>query len=316
MQFSNAPVSASALGGPTNGGPSATPPPTSVPIQLQTLNAVAYEDEYPSPGDADYNDFLSDFQITEKFNSSNDITDIYIDFYPRAVGAGFDHQFKLVLTGVVTGANNNTKPLPVTAPMFNGSAQVTLSYYNSSGVLSSSSSVPYNQDIVVFSSTHGAFGQSGGILDTNLPSGYSSGVPSNYIAAQQNARVHVALASPNLNPGSTNGQITSSGLRMILHTFNTDLSKQFDVDTINTDPNNHDSNGYPFGFIIPTKWQWMQEGVAIDKGYPEFDTYRQFLLGLSTDASSMNWFNAPVTGAAASTTLYPAIPFTAFLPAP
>jgi hypothetical protein len=308
-------------GGPSGGNPSGTPPPISVPITLNTLNQVAYEDlEDTSNPDYDYNDFLTEFVVNETVVNNN-ITDIYIDFYPRAVGAGDDHQFKLITTGTVTGSANNA-PLPQTSPMFQGSAQVSLTYYDQNGkVTSTQSGVDYTKDIILFASTHGAFGQSAnaGVINTRLPSGYTSGIPSNYIYAQQNVRVHIALSDPSSNPVPASGTFNSSLLRVILHNINTNI----DIDIINVGTNNFvASTGFPWGFIIPTDWQWMQEGINIVNGYnPAYSQYAQYLDGtLSSSACNaencQSWFNSPVSGSAASANLYPEIPFTAFLPAP
>jgi hypothetical protein len=169
----------------------------------------------------------------------------------------------------------------------------------------------------VFASTHAIFGGSvnsqgfGSILDTLLPSGYVSGVPANYTEAQQNARVHIALDAPAMNPAPASGLIDPSTFRVILHPIPTNL----DIDIINVDPTNFvGATGYPWGFIIPTDWQWMTEGVKIDNGYPEFAQYRNFLAGQPATGDYMNWFNAPIQPAHPQV-LYPSVPWTETLPA-
>jgi hypothetical protein len=307
-------------------GPSGQPSPNpSNPTQVilnPYINAVAYEDLYFAPGttpsempDYDYNDFLTNFRVQEVTNTSNQVTDIYIDFYPRAVGAGYDHIFYLVLTGTKTTPSNNSNILPTTKAMFQGAATVTLTYYDSNGdVYGTPSNPPYNQDIEVFSSTHAIFGgkpdKNGNYsqIDTTLPSGYTSGVPSNYAPALYNARVHIQLTSPALNPAPKN--FDASTLRMILHPIPTN----YDIDIINVDPNNFVAGtGNPWGFIIPTEWQWMQESVDIIKGYPTISSYQEYLAGqnpsCATTDNCINWFNYPVTGTTAASTLYPIIPF-------
>ncbi len=291
---------------------------------IGSVAAVAWEDLYGNGSpDSDYNDFLMEFQVTEKVDSSNQITDIYLDFYPRAVGAGYDHSVVLALTGEVTTPAINNATLPRTAPLFHGAANIDITYYDGGGnVLSKQASAPYNnQDVMVFSSTHGAFGLSAGssITNTAIPTNYiwGSGTPSNYIAATQNARIHLALNNPADNPVPSTGQIDLSTLRMVLHVKDTNEN----VDIINVDPNNFAaSNGFPWGFIIPTDWQWMQESVNISRGYPNFAAYANFLQGknpsCATTDKCINWFNYPATDLAAQATLYPSVPFKAILPAP
>lgn len=289
------------------------------------VNSVAFEDLYypttensnpPRQPDYDYNDFLTAFKITEQTNSNNDITAINIDFYPRAVGAGYDHSFLLVLDGLPSLPAKNLSLLPQTKPMFNGTAQVTLSYYDQTGNLIGTPTHPaYNQDIVVFPSTHAIFGGTvsgdmGSIIDSVVPSGYTSGIPSTYITAKLNAQVHIVLNDPRLNPAPADGRIDASGFRVILHPKPTDL----DEDIINVDPKNFTADGYPWGFIIPTDWRWPRETININNGYPMFQDYRNYLLGKTpTDGSDyMHWYNYPSQDA--DDYLYPVIPFHDFLP--
>ena len=307
----------------SSNGPDSGNSPSSVPTYVQLspyVNAIAFEDLYYPPGtkctdcpDYDYNDFMTEFQIVEQTNAQNNVTDIYVDFYPRAVGAGYDHSLLMVLTGTKTTASANSDILPTTAPMFNGSATVTLTYYDQNGnVIGTPTNPAYNQDIVIFPSTHGIFGNvnGGNIIDTVIPSGFLTGVPSNYIPAQQNARLHIVLDDPASNPAPASGQIDPSTFRVMLHVKPTN----FDIDIINVDPKNFDANGYPWGFIIPTDWNWMKEGQKIDNGYPTFAQYRQSLMGQAAPGTNSTWYNYPVSDPN-NTYLYPSIPFQNVLPA-
>jgi LruC domain-containing protein len=305
-----------------NPTPAPTPSPTPGPVSVQLspyINAVAYEDLYYPPGtqctncpDYDYNDFLTEFKVTELKNSQNNITDIFIDFYPRAVGAGYDHSFLLVLTGTKTTASANSNILLKNTPaMFNGAATVTLSYYDQNGILVGTPTNPaYNQDITVFPSTHGIF-QSGAVTANSNLGQVNTYITSPYIPALQNARVQISLANPASNPAPASGQIDPRTLRMILHVKPTN----YDIDIINVDSKNVDANGNPWGFIIPTDWRWMQEGVNINSGYPILIQYSKFLLGQTPAAGSdyMNWFNYPVSDTA-NKILYPSVPFKEFMP--
>ncbi len=260
---------------------------------LSNLAAIAFEDNFPSVGDADYNDFLTNFKITEAINTQNQITQITIDFYPRAVGAGFDHSLILVLDGVKDSPSNITKQ---TTPLFNGDASIVLMKYDGSGNLKSKQNYSKGQDVVVFQSTHDAFGDSGQV-NTN------PGAP--YIAPLSLARVQITLHNPEQNAVASNS-IDTSKFRVILHVSNTNK----DIDIIDVDPSNFDSNGYPFGFIIPSDWQWPVEGKAIDNSYPNFAAYRKFLVDKNSDPtvtappSVLNWFLSPVPN---DPSLYPRV---------
>jgi len=269
--------------------------------------AVAFEDLYPNHGDADFNDFVTAFRIVEKVNSQDQITKIFIDFYPRAVGAGYDHEFLMVLDGVKDQPSNITLQ---TTPIFNGTASVTLTHFDpSSNVIDSQQNLPDNHDVVVFPSTHALFGSGNltNLVDTTLSQPYQP--------ANQSARIEIDLNQPNLNPVPTDGKIDVSKFRMILHVKDTDK----DIDIIDVDPQNYDSSGYPFGFIIPTDWQWPSEGTSIDTVYPMFSQYRQYLLDTASGnattppSSVLDWFNEPASG---TTDLYPVIPGPNLLPIP
>ena len=290
------------------------------------VNSIAWEDLYypsnakaPGTPDYDYNDFLTEFVVNETTDANNDITAIDINFFPRAVGAEYDHSLDLVLDGLVSSQVNNSNILPQTKPLFNGSAQVTLNYFDQNGDPVGDTTHPaYNQDIVLFPSTHAAFdssssGNYGSITDTYFtdPDDYSGGIPESYTRAQLYAHVHIVLDDPCLNPAPTDGRVDASKLRVILHPKPTN----YDIDIIDVDAHNFTSAGYPWGFIIPTDWQWMQEGVNINNGYPLLKDYAQHLLGHNpTDGSDyMHWFNYPVDDSS-QTILYPKVPASQILP--
>ncbi len=292
------------------------------------INSMAWEDLYypanttPNTGvDYDYNDFLTEFVVSETADSNNNISTIDIDFYPRAVGAGYDHQLLLVLDGLVSGQVKNSKLLPQTKPLFNGSAQVTVSYDDDDGHAVGSVTHPkYNQDIVLFPSTHAVFdpddgnsNNNGSIIDTVADSDDFSGSTAidDYNRPKLFAHVHIVLDDPCLNPAPKDGRVDASGLRVILQPKPTD----YDIDIIDVDAHNFTKDGLPWGFIIPTDWQWMQEGVNINNGYPLLKDYAQHLLGNNpTDGSDyMHWYNYPVNDTNHQF-LYPLVPAQDVLP--
>jgi Domain of unknown function (DUF4842) len=284
-----------------------TPPAHSV-ILSPFVNAVAFEDlysknEFPkNQPDFDYNDFLTDFKIQEFMNGKKDLTDIVIDFYPRAVGAGFDHIFYLILTGLKTTPSKNRNSLPISKPMFVGPAHVTVTYFDAHGEqVGPPVATPFDQDIVVYPSTHAIFASADHLvvpnafdLSSSFPTlnttvGANGDAISAYRASNRNARVYITLDRPELNPYLGEG-FDPATFRVILHPIKTN----YDIDIINVDPANFvGSSGYPWGFIIPTDWQWMKEGVQIDMAYPEFKEYRKFLMGKAAAGDYMNWYKYP-----------------------
>ena len=288
-----------------------TPVPTATPITEvhyptvgSDVAAVAFEDNFPKAGDADFNDFLTNFRMTEKVNSQNQITEIILDFYPRAVGASYDHSFMVVLNGEKDQPSNI---MLKTVPMFNGGADVTLTHIATDGtVLDTKPNIDPNHDVVIFPSTHALFQAK--VTKTVV----NTFATKSYTPALQMARLQIKLKDPKSNPLGDRTTADGSKLRMVLHVKDTNQ----DIDTIDADPVNLDSNGYPFGFIIPSNWRWPTEGTSIMSVYPNFALYQIFLLERAAHPDAdvapevENWFNFLLE----SPTLYPSVPLSPLLP--
>jgi LruC domain-containing protein len=67
---------------------------------------VAYEDLFPNPGDADYNDFVVSMRITENYNRNDELVSINMHFVLRARGADYNYEFITVLDGEVDEGSN------------------------------------------------------------------------------------------------------------------------------------------------------------------------------------------------------------------
>jgi LruC domain-containing protein len=275
--------------------PTPTPQPVAkFPQTSSDVAAVAFEDMSPTRNDEDFNDFLTDFKIFEKINEDNQVTNIVIDFYPRAVGASYDHEFLMVLNGVKdTPTDVKTPKLP---PLVNGPADVELTYYGGTGTepMAPATKVSSDHDIVIFPSTHGIFvdnPKSRQIINTDPKKPY--------IAPRMRARLSITLLDPTQNAIDPQNPIDLSKFRMMLHVKDTNR----DIDIIDVDPTNFDQNKkdqlyYPFGFIIPDNWHWPSEGTPITQAYPSFQAYNQFLHGRLTNPTLKasddvaHWYNA------------------------
>lgn len=283
------------------------PPLRRFPSITSDVAAVVFEDSFPRPADADYNDFLANFVVTELVNKQEQVTSLVIDFYPRALGASYDHSFLLVLDGIKDQPSNLNL---ITKPLFFGGAEVTLSHFNSNGeLLRREEGLDYRDDVVVFESTHDAFRaeRRNQVINTyvNRP----------YVPPAEMARLEIKLTNPELNPvGERAKGFDLSKLRMVLHVKNTNQ----DIDIVDVDPMNFDSNGYPFGFVIPSNWRWPQEGVSVDSIYPVFQDYRNFLLDLMMNPGVLpipeiaSWFRHMRSGSS----FYPEVDRPKLLPPP
>jgi hypothetical protein len=192
--------------------------------------------------------------------------------------------------------------------LFQGGANVKLTHYDANGVvLDVQDQLPVDKDVTVFSSTHGAFSVAKATTIINTISSVA------LTQATQRARLEIKLSNPSLNPVNR-ADIDAAKLRMILHVKNTNK----DIDLVDVDPSNFDSNGYPFGFIIPSNWQWPQEGVSITGQYPYFSAYQSYLLAkaqnplIQVSAQVLNWFNTTST----PSQLFPIVPMPVLLPDP
>jgi len=85
------------------------------------FGTLAFEDLWPSKGDYDFNDFVTDYNFTTITNSQNKVVDIIADFKVRASGATLHNGFAFQLgvspdkIGSVSGSMNFTTKLMVNA---------------------------------------------------------------------------------------------------------------------------------------------------------------------------------------------------------
>lgn len=60
---------------------------------------LAFEDLYPSKGDADFNDAVVKIKLTEKINSRNEVVEVSVYVTPLASGAGYRNLFGIYING-------------------------------------------------------------------------------------------------------------------------------------------------------------------------------------------------------------------------
>ncbi|MGJ4789381.1 LruC domain-containing protein [Leptospira koniambonensis] len=70
---------------------------TEIAYPAEGVFTVAYEDLYPSPGDADFNDYVIQFRNEEDLNSSGKIVRLRGKYQHVAKGAGYKHQLYIKL---------------------------------------------------------------------------------------------------------------------------------------------------------------------------------------------------------------------------
>lgn len=242
---------------------------------------IAYEDLYPRPGDADYNDFVVNFKITEFYNSSEELESINMKFVPVARGAGYNHSFHLSLDGEI---DNTRNAHATTTPVFDNPAEVSATYTNLTNGESHTQYFADDEDVKIFGSTRTAVG--GGFVNHS-----ASQAPRQ---PKWVTEVNVSLSDPeDVSSSLKDGDFN---YRPYLHVNNTNQ----DIDLFQVNPNNGmiDRNGYPFGLVVPDDWAWPEERVSINRAYPLFSEYRSWLSGDSDEISeqAMTWFDFPAAG--------------------
>jgi LruC domain-containing protein len=253
---------------------------------VESLATITFEDMFPQPGDADFNDMVMNFNIKESVNAQGNIEKITLDFVPKARGAGYDHKFILVMDGKKDSPSNVSAQ---TLPMFNGGATFKVTYFNSSGaVLRTVNGTDTSADLVVWPSTMKLFVNPDGSPVKHVNT--DPAMPK--LNPLETARVEIKLANPAANPGKAKVDIRK--YRMMIHVIDTN----YDIDLIDVNPAHIDSNGYPFGFVVPINWKYPVESAKIDDVYTYFTDYRNYLVNKAGNPNTplppdavLKWYN-------------------------
>lgn len=229
---------------------------------------VAFEDLYPTPGDADLNDYVVHFYVEEDLNASGKIVRVRGKYQHVARGAGYRHELRL--------------RLPVST-----TAQVTRSSVNASGTPFSSSSVQ-----TYLKNGNGSNGTTSVSFPASVNSTLSSADLSGLgvLILPESSQT---ISSPNSSAGQTYQPGVVSNLEVI---FTNPVQRSaigvapFDVYAyvLDTKQEIHrpglylngssdlyrDPSGFPFVVMVPGFWKWPLETLDIrnsgSTGYSQF----------------------------------------------
>jgi LruC domain-containing protein len=247
---------------------------------------IAFEDNYPELGDGDYNDFVATYQISEFRSARNNLVKITGTANALARGAGFDHEFGMIVS--FDGLNANGR---------------VLRYNNQNELLENRSlSGDGFVRIPLFPSTkHEAFDRGGdGVRMDNVKLGENPSIG----YTTRFTIVYESASTP-----SASAQIWEPYDPYLL-VRNTKHELDLDVHLIGKDPlpnsQNYlypgdipegfrDGNGYPRALLVPGDWQWPLEKI---EGSPKIETaYPNFGIWAATrGASDSDWYHYPVSG--------------------
>jgi LruC domain-containing protein len=242
---------------------------------------LAYEDLYPSVGDGDYNDMVVRYHVEEDYNANQELESVTLQFEPMARGAGYNHSFNLSLDGEIDKSRNATTE---TNEAFVGDALISVSYAHENGNTTVKNNYNKAEDISVFSNTRAAL------------EGFANVYPNDdWVTAKYTTKIEITLANPELNLYSDRGSDGLLWYRPFLSVNNT--KQDIDLYAVNEGDGMIDSNGNPFGLLVPETWEWPLERVNINDAYPFFADYTRYLSGevdtLSTQAET--WYDFPAS---------------------
>jgi LruC domain-containing protein len=239
--------------------------PFSNPYPDPVLNVpeitIAFEDLFGNAraGDADYNDFIASYKITETMNQESGLVS-KIDVEATAVRkwAGYDHRFGIRIDS------------------FEGSAAITGTYINSSGI-----SVPFSAsrsnepiEIVLFERSSKAVGKTASFTIEFQTLQFTD-------PEQSGGSGSVLLSRPPYNP-----YIYVHNTKKDIHLIDRQPLKY----SQNPDPDDRfvDSEGFPWALLVPSAWESPAEGQRIEEAYPRFENWR-----LSSGDLHGDWYNYP-----------------------
>ena len=198
---------------------------------------VAYEDLYPSPGDADFNDYVVKVNNELDLDSSGKVVRIRGRYQHIARGAGYSHTLHLTLPG-------------------NGT--VSRSIYSSSGSLESETS---NQGSLTAIEI---------MPRSNTTISQSNTGTSQAFAAGKYAEVEIILDSP-----LARNELGRAPFDLYVKVINTGKEVHFPGMYFETDGSDRymDSNGFPWALSVPKSWSWPYESANISDAYPDFESW-------------------------------------------
>lgn len=261
------------------------------PAAQGNLASVAFEDLYPSLGDADYNDMVASFYMKETYGPGDKananpalrpgLTQVYMRFFAQARGAGYHHALRLNV-----------------ASLMKGGGDISIQRYNASGTLMNDvkTTAAASPIIDIFPDTAvqlpaGSDGWSTNTVpNTSFVGGWSTVVSLTFADPGQN-RYDTTMDPPYdtfLHVFNTNSDIhlpmcnSAGGTTGIIDSYRDPASGAISKVV--------DSKGDPWALLVPGNWAWPLEGQDIHEAYPQFAGWVA-----AGHPQGSDWFAYPVT---------------------
>lgn len=227
---------------------------------------IAFEDLYPVPGDADSNDVVLQVYNEEDLNTEGKVVRIRGNYKFLARGAGYTHVVAIKLPGTATinqkvynGSNVLTNQIDThvdslnVVPLFLKDALFFANpVYTSSSTYRSHELCPNNT-----------------VKNTTYVPCYSSEIEIIFDVPQDKNKQTSAPYDLHIYVINSSKEIHLPG-----YVFNTNGTDKY-----------LDSDGFPWGLIMPTKWNWPYSYSNIYQGYPCFDNWY-----LSNGTNYTDWY--------------------------
>ena len=202
---------------------------------------VAFEDLYlvANAGDADYNDFVAKYRVTEYSGADGKLSGLMIEATAKAKLAGYNHDFGMVID-------------------FVGTADISIDYYDASHFLyktTTKSGVQNKAILSLFESTKDSINRTT-IAQITFPGGV------------ERSSVTLPPYDPYLYVRNTKYDIHLIGRESL-------PAGTYPVQNNPPGATFQDSKGFPWALLVPIEWQHPAETQYIGKAYPLFDRWRQ-----------------------------------------
>ncbi len=211
-----------------------------VRIPSESYYTVAFEDLYPTAGDADFNDYVLRVFHEEDLNAAGEVVRIRGTYTHIAKGAGYNHTLHLSLPGGLA-------------------ADYTLRRFSAAGDLLNETAA-----------TTGAFANVEILPASNTTLAQSNTAQGQSFVVGARAEIEITLASPVARTA-----LGAAPYDLYLYVKNTKkeihfLGRYFDAAGKDI---YLDSKGFPWALLVPGDWRWPYEKQNIHTGYEFFDDW-------------------------------------------
>lgn len=243
---------------------------------------VAFEDNYPELGDGDYNDFVATYSLSEYRSSRNNLVKVRGTATALARGAGFEHEFGIVLR-------------------FAGLNAMATVVYDSRAGLENLELIGSNEIVLpLFPATSESFERPGS--DSTMDNVTSSAdLSDGYVTT-----FTVIYTATGAEPPADVWKPYDPYLR-VFHTGKPNVDIHLIGQPPLPDSENHlldpapapgfrDPDHYPWALLVPGGWQWPLEHSASEAPIIEH-AYADFSLWVGSQGTThTDWYNRPVSG--------------------